>query len=118
MQAEATARYIRMSPRKLRRPLALIKGLPVAEARALLQALPHPAARVIRRAMDSAAANAENNHGMEPDDLWVQQACVDAGPTMKRMRIASAGRVGIIRKRISHIRIVLSDEEPAPAGKQ
>ncbi len=111
MEARAVARYIRMSPRKVQRTLALIKGLPLAQARALLDAVPHRAARVIRRALDSAAANAVNNHAMDADDLWVSHASADAGPTLKRMRIASGGRVAMIRKRISHIRIVLSDEE-------
>jgi large subunit ribosomal protein L22 len=106
-----------MSPRKVRRVLQLVNGMPLREARALLDATPHRAAPLIRRVMDSAAANAENNHGMETDELWVSQAFVDAGPTMKRWRIASAGRVAMVRKRISHIRIVLSDEEPAQAGR-
>jgi len=117
MQARAIARYLRMSPRKTQRTLALIKGLPLAQARALLDAIPHRAARVIRRVLDSAAANAENNHAMDPDDLWVAQASVDAGPTLKRARFASGGRIALIRKRISHICIILSDEErgiPAP----
>ena len=118
MQARAIARYLRMSPRKVRRTLTLIQGLPLKEARSLLEAIPHRAARTIRRVVDSAAANAENNHGMDPDELWVADASVDAGPTIKRWRIASAGRTAMIRKRISHIRIVLSDEEPAEAGKR
>ena len=117
MEARSVARYIRMSPRKIRRVLQLIKGMPLREARSLLDVMPHRAARLIRRVMDSAAANAENNHGMDADELWVAEAMVDAGPTMKRWRIASAGRIGMIRKRISHIRIVLSDEEPAQAGR-
>ena len=111
MEARAVARYIRMSPRKLRRTIGLIQGLPLKEAQALLDVMPHRAARVIRRALDSAAANAENNHGMEADELWIAQAQVDAGPTLKRWRIASGGRVSMIRKRISHVSVVLSDEE-------
>ncbi len=111
MQARAVARYIRMSPRKVRRTLSLIKGLPVREAQSLLDLVPHRAARTIRRVVDSAAANAENNHDMEPDDLWVEDAWVDAGPTLKRWRAASGGRMSMIRKRISHISVVLSDEE-------
>jgi large subunit ribosomal protein L22 len=111
MKARAVARYIRMSPRKVRRTLDLIKGLPVREAQSLLDLLPHRAARAIRRVVDSAAANAENNHDMEPDELWVEDARVDAGPTLKRWRVASGGRVSMIRKRISHISVVLSDEE-------
>jgi large subunit ribosomal protein L22 len=111
MEARSIARYIRMSPQKVRRTLQLIGGLPLKEAQALLDVMPHRAARVIRRVMDSAAANAENNHGMDRDDLWVARAAVDAGPTIKRWRFASGGRVAMIRKRISHISVVLSDEE-------
>jgi large subunit ribosomal protein L22 len=111
MQAKAVARYIRMSPRKVRRTLQLIKGLPVAEAQAVLALMPHRAARAVRRVVDSAAANAENNHGMEPEGLWVAGVTVDAGPTLKRWRFASGGRVAMIRKRISHISVVVSDEE-------
>jgi len=111
MQAKAVARYIRMSPRKARRVLKMIRGLPVKQAQALLAVLPQSAARVVRRVVDSAAANAENNHGMERDELWIEQAYADAGPTMKRWRFASGGRIGTIHKRISHISVVLSDEE-------
>ncbi len=111
MEARAVARYIRMSPQKLRRTIRLVQGTPVREARAILDLMPHRAARVIRRVIDSAAANAENNYDMEADELWVAEASVDAGPTLKRWRFASGGRVGMIRKRISHISIVLSDEE-------
>ncbi len=111
MQAKAIARYIRMSPTKVRRTIRLIKGLPLREAQAVLDSQPHRAARAIRKVLDSAAANAENNHGMAREDLWVERAFVDAGPTMKRWRFASGGRVGQILKRISHISVVLSDEE-------
>ena len=111
MEARAVARYIRMSPSKVRRTIRVIKGMPVKEARAMLDLMPHRAAHAIRRVMDSAAANAENNHDMEPDELWVKDAQVDAGPTLKRWRFASGGRVGMIRKRISHISVMLSDEE-------
>ena len=111
MEARAVARYIRMSPRKVRRILQLVTGLPLKEAQALLDVMPHRAARAIRRVIDSAAANAENNHDMDREDLWVAHGSVDAGPTLKRWRFASGGRIGMLRKRISHIRVVLSDEE-------
>lgn len=110
MQAKAIARYIRMSPIKARRTVRLIAGLPLKDAQALLDAQPHKAARVVRKVLDSAAANAENNHQMAKEDLWVERAYVDAGPTMKRWRFASGGRTGQILKRISHISVVLSDE--------
>jgi large subunit ribosomal protein L22 len=111
MEAKAVARYVRMSSRKARRTLELIRGLPLKEARSLLDVLPQRAARVVRRVMDSAAANAENNHGMEPDELWVAEAFADEGPTMRRWRFTSGGRAAMIRKRMTHISIVLSDEE-------
>ncbi|MHC4107591.1 MAG: 50S ribosomal protein L22 [Planctomycetota bacterium] len=111
MEARAVARYIRISPRKVRRTLQLVTGLPLREAQSLLDVMPHRAARAIRRVVDSAAANAENNQDMTRDDLWVARAFVDAGPTLKRWRFASGGRVAMIRKRISHISVVLSDEE-------
>jgi len=111
MQAKAIARYIRMSPTKVRRTIRVLKGLPLKEAQAVLDVLPHRAARAIRRVVDSAAANAENNHGMAREDLWVEQAYVNSGPTMKRYRFASGGRIAEIRKRISHISVVLSDAE-------
>jgi large subunit ribosomal protein L22 len=111
MEVRAVARYIRMSPQKVRRTLRLIHGMRIKEAQATLDLIPHRAARAIRRVVDSAAANAENNHGLEPEELWVANAYVDAGPTMKRWRFASGGRVGMIRKRISHISVILSDEE-------
>ena len=111
MQARAIARYIRMSPQKVRRTLRLIEGMPVKEAQAMLALMPHRSAGAIRRVLTSAAALAENNHGMEQDELWVAQATVDAGPTMKRYRFASGGRIGMIRKRISHVSVVVSDDE-------
>jgi len=111
MQAKAVARYIRMSSRKARRITKLIQGLPLKEAQALLIVLPHAAAREVRRVVNSAAANAENNHGMARDELWVESAYADEGPTMKRYRFASGGRIASVHKRISHIAVVLSDEE-------
>jgi large subunit ribosomal protein L22 len=111
MQARAVARYIRMSPEKVRRTTRLIKGMPLKEAQGMLALMPHRSARAVRRVLDSAAANAENNHGMERDELWVAEATVDAGPTMKRYRFASGGRIGQIRKRISHLSVVVSDDE-------
>jgi large subunit ribosomal protein L22 len=95
----------------VRRTLRLIQGLPVKEAQAMLALLPHRSARAVRRVLASAAANAENNHGMDQDELWVKQVSVDAGPTIKRWRFASAGRTAAIKKRISHISVVLSDDE-------
>jgi large subunit ribosomal protein L22 len=111
METKAVARYIRMSPRKARRVLQPIKGLSLREAQALLDAVPQRAARVVRRLVDSAAANAQTNHGMERDELWVAKAYADAGPTLRRWRAASGGRVAAVRKRTSHISVVLSDEE-------
>ncbi len=113
MQAKAIARYLRISPTKVRRTIRLIKGLPLREAQATLDVLPHRAARLIRKVVDSAAANAENNHAMARDELWVEEAFVDGGPSKytKRYRFASGGRIGTVHRRMSHISVVLSDEE-------
>jgi large subunit ribosomal protein L22 len=111
MQARAIARYVRMSPQKVRRVLSLMKGMPVKEAQGMLGLMPHRSARAVQRVLISAAANAENNHGMDTDELWVVDATVDAGPTMKRFRFVSGGRIATIRKRISHISVVVSDDE-------
>ena len=111
MQAKAVARYIRMSPRKARRITKLIQGLPLREAQALLVVLPQAAAREVRRVVASAAANAENNHGMARDELWVLEATVDPGPTRRWFRFASGGRIGTLLKRSSHIRVIVSDDE-------
>ena len=111
MEAKAIARYVRMSPRKVRHVIDLIRGKDLREATAVLQFTPNIAAATIRKVLDSAAANAENNHAMDREALYVSSAFVDGGPSLRRMRPGSIGRGGVIRRRMSHITIGVSERE-------
>ena len=121
MQAIARARFVRTSPRKARLVIDAIRGKDVKEARAILQFTPNYAARLIQKVLDSAVANAENNHHMDADSLKVSQAMVDGGPIMKRLQYAPMGRAHRILKRFSHITVAVEEVEkvqPArPEGK-
>ena len=103
----ATARHIRMSPYKVRRALALIRGKSVNEAAATLTYAPIVPAEPVKKVLPSAAANAEHNFGMDRGDLVVAEAYADQGPTLKRMNPVSKGRAHSILKRTSHITVVL-----------
>ncbi len=111
MQAKATAKYVRLSPTKARRVIDLVRGRPLEQALATLDFTTSMAGAAVKRALSSAAANAQNNHAMRKEELWVQACYVDGGPTMKRMRRGSMGRGAVIRKRTSHITVVLADRE-------
>ena len=103
----ATARHIRMSPYKVRRALALIRGKSVNEAAAILEYADIVSAEPVRKVLLSAAANAEHNFGMDRGDLIVSEAFADQGPTLKRMNPVSKGRAHSILKRTSHITVIL-----------
>ena len=103
----ATAKHIRMSPYKVRRALALIRGKSVNEAAAILEFADIVSAEPVRKVLLSAAANAEHNYGMDRGDLIVSEAYADQGPTLKRMNPVSKGRAHSILKRTSHITVVL-----------
>jgi ribosomal protein L22 len=107
----ARARYVRTSPRKARLMCEHIRGKPVPEARAILAFAPRAAARDWARLLDSAVANAENNHELVGDELRVTQAYADEGPTLKRFRPRAMGRATQIRKRTSHLTIALAPKE-------
>ena len=109
----ATARHIRMSPYKVRRALALIRGKSVNEAAAILEYADIVSAEPVRKVLLSAAANAEHNYGMDRGDLIVSKAYADQGPTLKRMNPVSKGRAHSILKRTSHITVILD----VPASK-
>ena len=115
--ARSTARYSRVTPQKARRMVDLIRGLPAAEAQTVLRFAPQAASETVGKVLDSAIANAENNHGMNTDSLVVSEAYVDEGPTLKRFRPRAQGRAYRIRKRTSHITVVVS-EDATPAGKK
>ncbi len=107
MEAIAKARYVRVSPRKARRAVDLIRGMPVAEARRLLTFSNLGAATPVRKALDSAIANAEQNPGVVSDNLVVARTFVDEGPTLKRFRPRAMGRATPVRKRTSHITVIV-----------
>ncbi len=110
-QVRAEARYVRTAPRKARLVIDHIRGKPVVQARAILLNTPRAASRDVLKLLDSAIANAENNHELIADELVVGQAVVDEGPTLKRYRPRALGRATRIRKRTSHMTITLTTNE-------
>jgi ribosomal protein L22 len=107
----ARAKYVRSSARKARLVIEHIRGKSVEEARALLQHTPRAVARDIEKLLASAVANAENNHELVGDDLYVKEAYADEGPTLKRFRPRALGRATRIRKRTSHLSLTLTPRD-------
>jgi large subunit ribosomal protein L22 len=123
-EVRAQAKYVRMSPRKARLVAEHIRGRSVPEARAVLAFTSREAAGVLQKVLQSAVSNAEANHGIAEDRLYVKATYVDGGPVMKRWRARARGRVARIRKRTCHITVTLVEaplvaapaaEEAAPA---
>jgi large subunit ribosomal protein L22 len=108
--ARASARYVRVTPMKARRVVDLIRGLPAGEAQAVLRFSPQSASEPVGKVLDSAIANAEHNHDLDPRTLFVSEAYVDEGPTLKRFRPRAQGRAYRIRKRTSHITVVVTPQ--------
>ena len=117
MEARAQARFVRVTPMKARRVVDLIRGLPAADAQAVLRFAPQDASDPVGKVLDSAIANATNNHNLDPASLVVAEAYVDEGPTMRRFRPRAQGRAFRIRKRTSHITVVLETLDAAPPVK-
>jgi large subunit ribosomal protein L22 len=111
VRVSATARYLRGSTRKARLITREIKGKPVDEAAAMLKFMPHHAAADIARVLKSATANAENNHNLSAEDLFIADAIADEGPTIKRGRPRAQGRWFAIHKPMTHITIIVADRE-------
>jgi ribosomal protein L22 len=107
----ARAKYVRSSARKARLVMDHVRGRSVADARALLQHSPRGVARDVERLIASAIANAENNHDLVGDDLYVKEIYADEGPTLRRFRPRAQGRATRIRKRTSHLTVALSTKE-------
>ena len=110
MEAKAVAKYIRITPRKIRIVMNLIRGKNVAEAFAILKFTPKVGADVIEKVLKSAVANAEHNFDMNVDKLYVASAFVDQGPTLKRIHPRSRGQAFKILKRSSHITVVVEEK--------
>ncbi len=111
MAVRAQAKYVRVTPRKAREVVDLIRGKSVADARSTLHFANRNSARVVARVLDSAVANAEHNNALSTDELFVKEARVDEGPTLKRWRFRAMGRVNRIYKRSSHITIAVEQRE-------
>ena len=111
MKAHAQAKHVRQSPSKVRLVLDLVRGLPVDEARVVLDFTNRRAAETVKKVLNSAIANAEHNFALDADELFVSEAFADEGPTLKRWRPRARGRATRIRKRTSHITIVVADGE-------
>ena len=106
--SQATLRYVRVSPTKVRQVLGLIRGLEVDDARETLVFCERAAAQDVLKLLDSAVANAEHNEQLPVDELYVQQAWADQGPILNRFRPRARGRATRIRKRTSHVTIIVS----------
>jgi large subunit ribosomal protein L22 len=107
MEARAQARFIRVTPRKARRVVDLIRGMPAAEAQAVLRFAPQAASEPVGKVLASAIANAEHNNKLDADTLVVSRAWVDEGPTLKRFRPRAQGRAYRVNKRTSHITVIV-----------
>ena len=112
-EVRAEAKYVRMSPRKARLVAEHIRGRSVPEARAVLAFTSREAAGVLEKVLHSAVSNAEANHGIAEDTLYVKEAYVDGGPVMKRWRARARGRVARIKKRTCHITVHLAERPQA-----
>ncbi len=115
-RALARARYVRMTPMKARRVVDLIRGLPAEQAQAVLRFAPQAASEPVGKVLDSAIANAEHNQQLMPETLWVSEAYVDEGPTLKRFQPRAQGRAFRIRKRTCHITVVVQSR-PAETSR-
>jgi len=110
-QASAKLSYARISSRKVKAVIDLIRNKNVGEAMAILKLTPKAAAELVEKLLKSAIANAENNFGMDTEKLYVAEIFANQGPTLKRVRPRAQGRAFRIRKRTSHITVVLKEKE-------
>ena len=113
MEARATAKYVRVSPLKARLVVDQVRGKDIATAREILMFSERAVSEVVEKVLNSAVANAENNHGMRTNNLVVKTAYVNEGPTLKRIRPRAKGSASPIRKRTSHITIIVAPREEA-----
>ncbi|MDR0514441.1 MAG: 50S ribosomal protein L22 [Coriobacteriaceae bacterium] len=113
MEAKAVARYVHVSPRKARLVIDEIRGKDVVAAREILKFTNRGVAETVEKALNSAVANAERNHHVRPEALVVKSAFADEGPTLKRIRPRAKGSASRIRKRTSHITVIVAPREEA-----
>ena len=110
MEIRAKARFIRISPQKIRLIMGQVRGKKVEEALNLLSFAPQRGARILKKLLDSAVANAQQNADMDVDSLYISKVYADGGPTLKRWRPRAQGRATRIRKRTSHLTVILDEK--------
>lgn len=110
MEAKAVLKYVRISPQKVRTLVDAVKGRPLETALNALKFMPQKSAAIVEKVVRSAAANAEENHNLDVDDLVIRNIIVDQGPTLKRFKARARGRGTRILKRTSHITVILAEE--------
>lgn len=113
MEVKAVSKYVRISPRKARVVVDLVRGKSVEQAREILAYTNRPIAETVEKTLNSAVANAEHNNSLNPESLVVSKAYVDEGPTLKRIRPRAKGSASRINKRTSHITIVVAPRKEA-----
>ncbi|RJQ52890.1 MAG: 50S ribosomal protein L22 [Nitrospiraceae bacterium] len=109
MESKAILKYARIAPRKVRRVTTLVKGKTAGDAMINLGLLPHRGSKIVAKVLRSAMANAEQKKVADPESMKIKSVLVDQGPTMKRMSPRAMGRADVIRKRTSHITVVLEE---------
>jgi large subunit ribosomal protein L22 len=110
METKAEAKFVRVSPRKVRLVMDQVRGKRVEDAMGLLSFAPQKGAHVLKKLLDSAVANAEQNSGIDADTLYVKRVYANEGPTLKRFRPRALGRATRIRKRTSHLTVILDSK--------
>jgi large subunit ribosomal protein L22 len=110
MEVKAVARYVRISPRKVRKIVGAVKGKPVGTGINSLKFMPQKAAAIVVKTLRSAVANADHNNELDVDALFIKNITVDQGPSLKRFRARARGRGSRILKKTSHITVVVADE--------
>lgn len=110
MQVRAVSKYIMGSPVKMRRVVNSVRGMRAQEALEVLALLPHRAARPVYKTLKSALANAEENYMLAPEDMVISEIVVDEGPRLRRARYGARGRFKPIKKRMSHVTVVLEED--------
>jgi large subunit ribosomal protein L22 len=117
MQVRAKLKNLRVSPKKVRLVVDLVRGADAADAQNQLSFLNKGSAKDILKLLNSAIANGENNYGLKKNNLFVKEIRVDEGTTIKRWRPRAFGRAGMIRKKMSHVSLVLDEKVPTPLEK-
>ena len=110
-QVRAVAKYVMGSPLKARRVVNVVRGMPALEALEVLALMPQAAADVVFKTIKSAVANADENYGLDANDLVIAEITANEGPRLRRIRFGARGRIKPIRKRTTHITVVLEEQE-------